>query len=83
MVVDLTDVSAIDGSGVGAISHLFKQATASGRQFTLRGATGQPLHMLTDLGLAGLFGLPLSKPARAVRRPVFAMFTRGAAAVSN
>lgn len=57
VVVDLSDVAALDGSGVGAIGHVFKRAQASGRDFAVVGAAGQPLALLTDLGLAGLFGL--------------------------
>lgn len=78
IVLDLTDVAVMDGSGIGAIAHMFKRATASGRGFALRGANGQPLSLLHDLGLAATFGL--TPPARRVRRPFFAGFAAPAGA---
>lgn len=71
LIVDLSDVAAIDGSGVGAISHMFRRATAAGREFALRGAAGQPLAVLQDLGLAAMFGLPAPRRARPAFGGVF------------
>jgi anti-sigma B factor antagonist len=57
VVIDFSNVTFIDGSGLGAISFLFKRLTARGRRLTVSGVSGQPLAMLRHLGLAGLLGL--------------------------
>lgn len=57
VVIDFSNVTFIDGSGLGAISILFKRLTARGRRLTVSGVSGQPLAMLRHLGLAGLLGL--------------------------
>ncbi len=64
VVVDLKDVSFIDGCGIAAIAYLFKRLALHGRHLTVA-ANGQPLAMLRDLGIAAQLGLP----AR-TRRPV-------------
>ncbi|MDR3417516.1 MAG: STAS domain-containing protein [Nevskia sp.] len=67
VVVDLKDVSCIDGSGIAAIAFLFKRLVLRGRRLTVA-ATGQPLAMLRDLGIASQLGLS-TRPAR--RRSLF------------
>ncbi len=57
VVIDLSNVTHLDGSGVGAISFLFKRLAARGRRLTLAGVGGQPLAMLRHLGLARALGL--------------------------
>lgn len=69
VVIDLSNVTFIDGSGLGALSFLFKRLTARGRRMTLAGVSGQPLAMLRHLGLAKTFGV---KEAGA-RRSFFSM----------
>lgn len=61
VVIDLSNVTYLDGSGVGAISFLFKRLAARGRRLTLAGAAGQPLAMLRHLGLARSLGVKESK----------------------
>lgn len=65
VVLDLSDVATIDGSGVGAISFLFKRLIASGRKLVVTGASGQPLATLTELGLCRILGLDAA-PSRSV-----------------
>lgn len=57
VMVDLQDVSRIDGSGIAAIAFLFKRLAKHGRRLTVA-ANGQPLAMLHELGLAAQLGLP-------------------------
>ncbi len=63
VVIDLKDVSFIDGSGLAAIAFLFKRMVRQGRRLTVA-AEGQPLAMLRDLGLASLLGLPAAPTRR-------------------
>ena len=65
VVLDLSSVVTMDGSGLGAIAFLFKRLTARGGTVSVAGATGQPLAMLDDLGLRRVLGLPRRKaPSR-------------------
>ncbi len=57
VVIDLSAVSFVDGSGLGAISYLFKRLASRGRRLRVEGASGQPLAMLRHLGLAHLLGI--------------------------
>lgn len=68
VVIDLSAVTFVDGSGMGAISYLFKRLAARGRKLRVEGAGGQPLAMLRHLGLAALLGIGQED----VRRPLFA-----------
>lgn len=54
LVVDLTQSRFLDSSGVGAIVFLYKRLKARGYGVALSGAEGQPLKLLTHLGIAGL-----------------------------
>jgi anti-anti-sigma factor len=66
VIIDLTDVSVMDGTGVGALAFLFKRLVARGRKLIVTGVSGQPLALLNELGLADLLGIPASlKPKRA------------------
>lgn len=62
VVLDLSRVDRMDGSGVGAIAFLSKRLRAAGLALRVEGARGQPLALLRELGLAALFGL---EPRRA------------------
>lgn len=57
VVLDLSAVERMDGSGVGAIAYLRKRLMAAGRRLDIAGAHGQPLSLLRQLGLARSFGL--------------------------
>ncbi len=61
VVLDLSGVMSMDGSGVGAIAFLFKRLTARGVKLALNGVGGQPLAMLQDLGLTRVLGLAESQ----------------------
>ena len=85
VVLDLSQVEALDGSGIGAIAFLRKRLAAAGQSLELAGAHGQPLSLLRQLGLARCFGL--SEERRSfwanLLRPLPGMgwgATRGAAA---
>lgn len=56
VAMDLRDVSFIDGSGVAAIAFLYKRMTHRGRRLRVA-ASGQPLAMLRELGVAPQLGL--------------------------
>ena len=58
VVLDLTNVSFIDGPAIGAIAFLVKRLTSKGRKLTLDGVSGQPLAMLRDLGLSRVLRFP-------------------------
>jgi len=58
VVLDLSRVDALDGSGVGAIGFLRKRLLAAGHRLELAGVRGQPLALLRQLGLARTLGLP-------------------------
>ncbi len=75
VTVDLSDVSFMDGAGIGALAFLFRRLTAAGRRLHVTGANGQPLALLRDLGLARTLGLP-SNPK--VRRTGFFGLARAA-----
>lgn len=57
VVLDLSRVDRMDGSGIGAIAFLAKRLRAAGLALDVEGARGQPLALLRELGLAALFGL--------------------------
>jgi len=57
VVLDLSEVEQMDGSGIGAIAFLRKRLLAAGQSLDVSGAHGQPLSLLRQLGLARSFGL--------------------------
>lgn len=69
VVIDLSHVTFLDGSGVGALSFLFKRLASRGRRLALAGVSGQPLAMLRHLGLAKTLGIQ----ERGVRRSFFSI----------
>lgn len=70
VVLDLSRVERLDGSGIGAIAFLRKRLLAAGQALEVVGAHGQPLALLRSLGLASLFGL------EAARRPFWSILLR-------
>ena len=70
VVLDLSQVDRMDGSGIGAIAFLRKRLSAAGQSLELSGAHGQPLALLRQLGLARSFGLTEE------RRPFWANLLR-------
>ena len=54
ITADLSDVTRIDGSGIGALAFLHRRLAAAGRKLGVAGAIGQPRDCLQDLGLARL-----------------------------
>jgi anti-anti-sigma factor len=63
VVLDLAEVTHLDGAGIGAVAYLFRRLAAQGRRLCLEGARGQPLALLREVGLARTLGL--EAPARA------------------
>lgn len=51
VLADLSGVTIIDGSGIGALAFLHRRLTAAGRKLGVSGAQGQPRDCLQDLGL--------------------------------
>jgi anti-anti-sigma factor len=51
VAIDMSNVSFIDSSGVGAIVFLLKRLMANGHSLQLTGVKGQPLQLLTYLKL--------------------------------
>jgi len=67
VVIDLSNLTFMDGSGIAAIGFLFKRLVAAGRRIEMTGAAGQPARLLQEMGLSGLFGLT----SKARRHPLF------------
>lgn len=61
--LDLSGVSSIDGSGIGAIAYLFKRLVATGRTLAVTGVSGEPRALLESLGLSRILGLE-PRPSR-------------------
>jgi anti-anti-sigma regulatory factor len=51
VTADLSSVTSIDGSGIGALAFLHRRLASAGRRLSLAGARGQPRVCLQDLGL--------------------------------
>lgn len=54
LVLDLTDCTFLDSSGVGAIVFIYKRKLARGYTVRLAGLSGQPQKLLRHLGIASL-----------------------------
>jgi anti-sigma B factor antagonist len=54
VAVDMSKVSFVDSSGVGAIVFMYKRLVANGHSLQLTGVKGQPLQLLTYLKLTDL-----------------------------
>lgn len=63
VVLDLSGVSRLDGSGIGMIATLHRRLRQRGLSLTLVGVCGQPADLLRGLGLHRLI--------RAARRPAW------------
>lgn len=81
VIIDLSNVTFIDGSGVGAIAYLYKRLTARGCRLRVVGVFGQPLATLRHLGLARLLGL--DEPLRRTPLSSFPSFVWGPALVRD
>jgi anti-sigma B factor antagonist len=57
VVVDLTELSLVDSSGVGAIVSLYKRVRANEGELRIRGLNGQPLAIFKLLNLDRVFPL--------------------------
>ena len=64
VVLDISGVTQLDGSAIGAFSFLFRRLVAQGRKLRIEGASGQPLRMLRDLGIASVLGIAPPTPPR-------------------
>lgn len=49
VVLDLRTVEALDGSGLGALLHVYKRKRARGAKLFLANVSGQPRQLLTEL----------------------------------
>jgi len=49
VIIEMSDVSFIDSSGIGAIVFLYKRLIAQGLELVLIGSTGQPLQIMEQL----------------------------------
>lgn len=49
VVLDLRNVAAIDGSGLGALLHVFKRKRAHGAKLSVVNVSGQPQQLLAEL----------------------------------
>ena len=54
VLLDLDNVKFIDSSGVGGIVFLFKRLTSARKTLVLKNVSGQPLRLLTHLGMGQL-----------------------------
>jgi anti-anti-sigma factor len=77
VVLDLSNVSFIDGPAVGAIAFLFKRLSSKSRTLSVIGVTGQPLALLRDHGLTRILRLP---PEAAAPPPSMAALSPSTAA---
>lgn len=62
VVLDMSAVGFLDGSGIGMIATLYRRLTKRGLTLSIVGACGQPAHLLRDLGLRRLMGEPRRRP---------------------
>ena len=53
VTIDMSNVTFLDGSGVGAIAYVKRRLNANGRAVNVINAKGQPSDVLADLGLSG------------------------------
>jgi anti-anti-sigma factor len=54
LVLDLSNVESMDGSGIGALACLFRRLNVRGRRLTIENCYGQPRDLMRSLGLGGL-----------------------------
>jgi len=75
VTLDMSEVTFIDGAGIGALAFLYRRLAEAGRELVVTGASGQPLNYLRGLGLARVLGIAPSSRARRA-----GVFGRGPAA---
>ena len=63
VVLDVSDVTFIDSSGIGGMVFLYKRLATQGRRLMLAGLAGQPLQMLKYLRLTELLAPSLDGEA--------------------
>jgi len=63
VVLDVSDVTFIDSSGIGGIVFLYKRLATQGHKLRLQGLSGQPLQMLKYLRLTELLALSVDGEA--------------------
>ena len=63
VVLDVSDVTFIDSSGIGGTVFLYKRLATQGRKLRLQGLGGQPLQMLRYLRLTELLSLSIDGEA--------------------
>jgi|LNFM01.1.fsa_nt_gb anti-anti-sigma factor len=49
VVLDMRSVGSLDGSGLGALLHVFKRKRARGEKLSLANVNGQPRQLLSEL----------------------------------
>ncbi len=64
VVLDLTEVTFLDGAGIGAVAFLFKRLAAHGHRLAVVGLSGQPRTFFEELGLGGFLGRDGIRPPR-------------------
>ena len=64
LALDISEVTYMDGSGIGALAFTFKRLAAHGYSLKVEGATGQPLALLRKLGLDRTLGITRPAPRR-------------------
>lgn len=69
VTIDMSDVSYMDPSGVGALVFVLKRVRAAGREFKLINARGQPRQLLEQVGLTQKRFKPFQR-SQAARAPV-------------
>lgn len=63
VVLDVSEVTFIDSSGIGGIVFLYKRLATQGHKLRLQGLRGQPLQMLRYLRLTELLALSVDGEA--------------------
>ncbi len=64
LALDISEVTYMDGSGIGALAFTFKRLAAQGYTLKVEGAAGQPLVLLRKLGLDRALGINCPAPRR-------------------
>jgi anti-anti-sigma factor len=62
IVLDLRSVAVLDGSGLGALMHVFKRKRALGARLAVANVSGQPRQLMLELKVLSLLEL-VEQPA--------------------